>query len=498
MTDRARSALRRPAFAALCAIVLVGALMRLYLLWRWRPAFLGFPDTTIYFHDAAAGIHTTAMRVAGYGLFLRWLHTLRAHLTLTIAVQHLLGLAAGVLLFLAVRRSGVREWAGLVPAAVVILGGSEILLEHAPLTEALFIFLMSLFLYTAMRQQPGTRAVYGWSAFGGLVIGCASVVRLVALAVAPVALLVVLVAGGGTWRERAVRVALAAAVAAVPIGWYLHDQRAQSGIGGFTADGNFDLYGRVAPFADCHRFHPPAGTARLCITTPRSQRPGPNYWEFTINSPAVKAYAEPDESTPQKSENAQLAAFARAAILAQPLDYLEYVGRDLWRLVNPGSPSSPYRAIGNAGYGDGPQDLVNAYFTPAYDTIAMESVGAYYPGDGEVHRSIQPLLDYERLTRVTGIVFVLLLVLALAAPPLSPRGRIRYAAWLFLASALVMLIVPPLVAHYEYRFAIPAFGPLAAAAGIGLAGAVERRRRPRPQPASTAGSGAVAIGADGG
>jgi hypothetical protein len=467
--------LRRPAIAALWCIVAVGVALRLFLVWRWRPAFLGFPDSTMYIRDAHFGIYTTPLRASGYGLFLRLLHAIRPHLSFAIAVQHLLGLWSGLLLFFAVRRTRAAEWAGLVPAAVVILGGSEILLEHAPLTETLFIFLIDLSLYSIVRWvEDGLR----WFVAAGLALGIATVVRPVALPVLVAALVIGFFGIGGATRQRLLRLALTGVLAAIPIGWYLHDHQQATGIGGFASASNFDLYGRVAPFADCSKFHPSASLRRLCISVPVSQRPGPNYWEFTGSSPAVQVFGEPDESAPAKNENSQLASFAKEAVLGQPFTYVHYVARDLWRLVNPGASSSPYPAVGNGGYGDGPQQLADYYFNPQFNVIAMQLIAAYYPGDGAVHHSVHTLLSYERITRIDGVIFVLLLLLALPAPFLA-TGRARYGAVLFLATALLLLVVPPAVAHYEYRFAIPGFGPLAAAAGVGAAEIAQRVQRRR-------------------
>ena len=66
---------------------------------------------------------------------------------------------------------------------------------------------------------------------------------------------------------------------------------------------------------------------------------------------------------PKPGENAKLRSFAEAAILGQPLEYLEYVGRDLVRIVDPSFPSSPYGNTGPAavGYGNTPQSLTAYY-----------------------------------------------------------------------------------------------------------------------------------------
>lgn len=120
---RARAAARHPEMIALAVIFLLGLALRLYFMRQWRPALVGFPDSAIYIQDATTGVFNDPLRVGGYSEFLRLMHGLRPHLSFVIFVQHLLGLASGLLLFGAVGRAGFPRALGLVPAAVVMLGG---------------------------------------------------------------------------------------------------------------------------------------------------------------------------------------------------------------------------------------------------------------------------------------------------------------------------------------------------------------------------------------
>jgi 4-amino-4-deoxy-L-arabinose transferase-like glycosyltransferase len=463
--QRAQAAARKPEMIALAVIVLAGLVLRLYFLEQWRPALVGFPDTSIYVQDAQTGIFNDPLRVGGYSEFLRLMHSLRPHLSFAIFVQHLLGLLSGLLLFGAMRRAGLPRGLGLAPAAVVILGGSEIFLEHAPLTEAVFIFLVALALYAIVRAWRGG---WGWAVLAGLALGGATDVRSVGLVLLPVMTLTALFTGTGAWRRRLLCAALTLLAAAVPIGWYLKAHESSQGYGGFTGAGYFDLYARAAPFANCSKFHPPAGTAKLCIHISRSQRPGHDAWEFTAISPAVRAFGEPDVTVPKPGENSELRSFAEAAIIGQPLEYLEYVGRDLVRIVDPSFPSSPYGNQGQTamGYGNTPQMLIDSYFDTSHLYSLNPLLAAYYPGDGEVHKSISFLLDYERDTRIEGPLMALLLLLALLAPILT-KAQERRAALLFLSATTVLLAAPIFLSEYDYRFTVPAFGPLAATAAIG-------------------------------
>jgi hypothetical protein len=474
--QRAGIAGHLPETLALAAIVLLGLALRLYFMRQWRPALVGFPDTAIYIEDAITGVFNNPLRVGGYSEFLRLMHGIRPHLSFAIFVQHLLGLASGLLLFGAVRRAGLPFGLGLIPAAVVMLGGSELFVEHAALSEALFIFLVDLALYAIVRAWKGN---WAWALLAGLALGAAVDVRSVGLLLLVTMAAAALLLHAGAWRRGVLCGALILLASALPIGWYLKAHEESQGYGGFTGAGYFDMYARVAPFADCKKFHPPAGTSELCIDLPRSQRPGHDAWEFLGSSPAVQAFGEPDITVPKPGENSKLRAFAEAAILGQPLEYLEYVGRDLVRIVDPSFPSSPYGNKGptGTGYGNTPQSLTNYYFNTGDLPSIRPMIATYYPGDGEVHQSVAFLTDYERDTRIEGPLMALLLLLALAAPILTAASD-RRAALLLLAATLVLLAGPIFLSEYDYRFTIPAFGPLSATAAIGAL-ALGRRIQPR-------------------
>lgn len=459
--QRAASAARRPDMIALALLVLVGLILRLILIEQWRPGFVGFPDTTIYIEDARTGIFNDPLRVGGYSEFLRLMHGIRPHLSFAIFVQHMLGLASGLLLFGAVRRAGFPRGLGLAPAAVVILGGSELFVEHAPLTEAVFIFLVDLGLYALIRAWRGN---WLWAVLAGAALGASADVRTVGLILVVIAVPFAFLVLPGNWRFRLVRIAAALVAAALPIGGFLKAHEDAVGYGGFTGAGYFDLYARVAPFAECSKFHPPAGTRRLCINITRSKRPGHDVWEFTSISPAVQAYGEPDLTVPKPDENAELRAFAEAAIIGQPLDYFEAVGRDLIRIVDPSFSSSPY--VGNLGYGNTPESLVDYYFDTSNMVNIQRVVHEYYPTDGEVHGGIGFFRTYERDTRIEGPLMALLLLLSLLAPVLN-RGEKRRVSLLFLLVTVTLLAAPVFTSEYDYRFTIPAFGPLAATAALG-------------------------------
>ena len=104
-----------------------------------------------------------------------------------------------------------------------------------------------------------------------------------------------------------------------------------------SRNGDYHLYGRVAPFADCTKFTPPRGTEVLCETTPRSERPIADAYIFSYwHSPAVRTFGSPFDATPEAS--AKVGEFARAVDgRASPTTTCVEVGAGMLRYVAPES-----------------------------------------------------------------------------------------------------------------------------------------------------------------
>src|SRR5688500_8791039 len=142
---------RRLAVGGLLVLLLAGAIVRALFMFAWQPAFMGWPDAKSYIDVSQGDLFGNVLRPAGYPLFLRGLYEIAESIALVVIVNHLLGLASAVLLYLAVARAGGPRWLGLIPAGIVALGGDQMFLEHSPLTEAPFTFLISLGVYAASR-----------------------------------------------------------------------------------------------------------------------------------------------------------------------------------------------------------------------------------------------------------------------------------------------------------------------------------------------------------
>src|SRR6266540_4182550 len=142
----------------------------------------------------------------GYPLFLRPLLWL-GNLAVVAAIQHLLGLAMGVTIYLLLQRWGVRRWLAALAAAPVLLDAYQVQIEHNLMADTLLMaMLVAVVAVLTWRPRPGFVA----AAVAGLLLGAAVVVRLVGEPLVLVAILFVAVAGSGRWR----RLGLAATVAA--------------------------------------------------------------------------------------------------------------------------------------------------------------------------------------------------------------------------------------------------------------------------------------------
>ena len=466
--------------ATLVGLLSAGLLARVYFLLVWSPAITGYSDTGIYF-DGAVGplrrLWSDPIRVVGYSMFLRLLHGIAPHLILVSIVQHILGLCTALLFFLAVRRCGGPRGLGLAPVAIIALGGDQLFLEHAALSDSLFIFLLAAMLYCAVRASPRRAS---WAAVAGLCAGLGAWDREAGLAmIAVIALWLAFSLGRPTRRTLALG-ALSLAVSLTIIGAYAAWRHAASGKPGvLTSNSAWNLYGRVAPWADCTKFTPPPGTRSLCEATPVSRRRNPvtkakrlssEYYIYSPDSPAYRLFGPAYFVSKRPHAMRLLRSWSVAAILGQPLDYLHAVWLDTIRLLDPNHSS----------YGDYSADQMVAFMLGGFPANSgrnelVEFWGSrLYPDDPPPHRGdIAPLKEWERITRVDGAWMGILLALCLGGPWLL-SGRARSGMLLFGISALALLFFPIFVKGYDYRFVIPAFGPLFAAGALAAWGLVVR------------------------
>ena len=152
---------------------------------------------------------------------------------------------------------------------------------------------------------------------------------------------------------------------ALVIGAYVGVGAFDHGYAGFNDLAGFNAYGRVAQFADCEQFTPPEGTERLCETTPAADRQGPFFYQFSPESPKNRLGLAND---PESAE--VLGRWARAALLAQPLDYAKAVSKDLARYAVPNLGADRPMS------GTGPAQMAFGWTTPVQQAETREEIAA--------------------------------------------------------------------------------------------------------------------------
>jgi hypothetical protein len=452
-------------------VLAAGAIaVRAWLILGYGPAFLGFGDSHEYIDAAARGVFNDVQKPAGYPIFLAVVHQFSDSLTFTILVQHALGLATGLLLYKSVRRTGAPPWLGVLPAVIVLFGGTGLLLEHSLLADSLFTFLQALGVYAAVRAlfEPGLR----WPFLAGLAIGASFWVKTVGLSSVVLIPPLLLLAAPGAIRRRLLSATATGGAALLMIGGYAVVQAGVTGYWGYERQGAWNLYGRVATFVDCSRFTPPTGTRFLCPAEPLAHRQSQSFYQYARSAPAVRRFGGPAHAPGYA--NAMLQRFSIAAIEHEPLAYARAIAHGLSSYVS-----------GRPGEGYTPQSIREALLDPKGVRSIQPAVTRFYHSRGYegTASSIHTLARYESLTRIRGALLILLLLAAVSGPPLL-LGRVRAAAALFTLTALLSVTLAVAGNGYDARYAYPAFGPLAAGAALGawavaiaLRRATQRRRR---------------------
>lgn len=425
------------------------------------PTYLGFVDRLVPSPD----------RPVGYGAYLRVLSWATRSLELVSATQLALGLLTGLLAYVLLRRWGVSSWVATLATLPVLFDALQLMLEHAVLSDVLFGFLLMV----------GVAALAWWrtprlwtTAVAGLVLGAATLVRIVGEPTVVLAVLFLLLAAT-TWRTRLTHALVVVVAFVLPLtayaGWY----HQENGAFAITQASGRALYMRTTTFVDCADLALPAYERPLCPGEPLGDRFDPTWygWHDPNTVPSLRL---PPGVTAQEA----MRDFAVRAIRAQPLDYARVVVRDA---------ALPFRAVHRDDryeYSTAVKWDLSTYVdyrpTPGWTAPAFAAHGGAMP----VTR--HPLggwfARYGSWVHVPGPLLLALLVVALAglvARRTEARST-RPLAALLLALPLTLVLVPDATAEFVWRYQLPLVTMLPLSAALGWT----RLRLPRRQPGTTA------------
>jgi len=456
--------------------VLAGAVvLRVVAMLAFRPVIWFGGDSASYL---ATGLRLTLdpSRVGGYGFMLWVLRPLHS-LALVAAVQHLMGLAMGTLIYLLARRYGLPAWGAILAAVPVLFDAYELQLEHDIVPDIPFGFLVLIVLYLMLRS-PGERRP-AFAAVAAFLLGVSAIIWPVGLA-----LLAVLLAALLIRRASLVAVAAALLAGALPVAAYatLFDLHGHQ-FGLTRSDGVF-LWSRTMSFADCAVIKPPADEAILC--PPGGPRIASSLYIWDGNSPLLRM---PGGRFSART-NALALDFALRAIAAQPGGYLAAVAHDFALSFYWDRPVHPDTGIVDRyQFSDAATAWVPATMrTPGGGTVAGDQA-AYNGGRPAPTRAVQPfaswLVSYQRWAYLRGTLLGAILLGTLAVMIARRRARGAALPWAF---AVTILLVPPAITDFDLRYLVPAVPAACLAAALACAprtGDSESQRRWTMSPAAT-------------
>ena len=467
----------------LFGLVLVAALvLRILVALAFRPIMWFGGDSASYLATGLRLIPDPA-RVGGYGFMLWVLRPLHSF-ALVGAVQHLMGLAMGVLIYLLARRYGLPAWAATLATVPVLFDAYELQLESDALPDVPFAFLVVLALYLLLRS-PGERRPARTTA-AAFLLGVSALLWPVGLVLLGVLLAVLLIAllirRAGLVTVLAALLAGALPVAAYSAWFSIHRHQFS-----LTRSDGVYLWSRTMSFANCAVIKPPPGDLVLCPPPGRegAARMASSLYIWDGNSPLLRL---PGGRFSAQTNRLAL-RFALRAIAAQPGDYAAAVGHDFALSFFWDRPVHPDAGIVDRyQFADAATAWVPASMrTPGGGTVAGDQAaynGGRHPAPT---RAVPPyaswMVHYQRYVYLPGTLLGVILLAGLAGMAVRRQVRGPGLPWAF---AVTILLVPPLIADFDLRYLVPAVPVACLAAALAFApGAGQRRWTTSPAATAT-------------
>jgi hypothetical protein len=474
---RARAVARRhwPALILLAA----GLLLRVAAELAYRPA-LFFVDSVRYLYNA------DGMDPVGYKAPLRALLFIGNFDTVT-AVQHLLGLAMAVVIYLLLIRRGVNRWLAALAIAPVLLDAYQVQIEQMIMPDVWFESLIVAGLAILLwRPTAGWRRVVA----AGIVLGTSATVAQVGEALILPAVIYVLAAGGG-WRQAVGKAAAMCAAFALPIVAYCSGSYALTGDFFLSHSGVTSLYGRLAAAADCATLKLPSGERGMCPDAAQAAH-GPDWLEYNNGSPIRPYYS----NLPRGEADSMISDFSHRVLSQQPLRVAGAYGRDVVKI---------FALTRDGQQGDTPISRWQfqtryTYFPPWTSEAVVQTATARFGGGSPA--VWRPAASFLRSYQLDGgytpgpLLLVLVVaglagsVVAVVRRRLDPRARGLAMACLGFFGAGAFLTLASDVFEFSWRYQLPGLVTLVPAGVLGISLLV----RARTGAASRAPDGRAAAG----
>ncbi len=389
-------------------------------------------------------------------------------------IQHVLGVAIAILTYTVLIRRGAWRWLAALGTAPILLDAYQIYIEHMIMSDTLFEALLAgAFAALVWHRRPGPITI----SIAGLCLGAASTVRAVGTPLFVIFLLYVLIVMP-KWSFKAVGAALVTLTFLAPVlGYELYASVVGDRFDATNTTAT-SLYARAATFVDCSTLKVPADLRQLCPAEPLGNRPSPEFYAHTLDSPAYHVTLPPGVTLQQMEIQ-----FAKAAMTQQPLRLTGAVLRDAARLFtwnhdnlsNPDAPTERWRF--QATYPVYPQ---------AVYLSTVEKVGAHY-GDGPPRLNVG-VASFMRVYQLNvgftpGPLMAFFLIAGLIGGlwrGASKGAPARGPALLYLIGAVTVLGAADFY-EFTWRYQLPALVLIPPAGILGIM-AFTWRRPPEPFP----------------
>jgi hypothetical protein len=508
---------RRPSFAALAALsigairrhwlasalVAAGLALRVLVEMAYHPAIV-YIDSLKYLYGRWPGSDPVAYKIP-----LRMILTVGDLGTVTV-IQHLLGLATAVAIYVVMIRRGLPRWLGALAMAPVLLDGYQLQTEQMIMPdvwfEALIVAGLAVLLWD---PKPRMRMLLIGTAILGVSTGMRQAGEILI-----VPALIFAVALGGGWRKILASAAVVTVAFIGAVGLYMSASAELTGHFYISESDNSLTYGRMAAVANCATLQIPSYARPLCPTKAQ-QAEGADWLDHNVGSP-LKIYETNYGllGSPDGSFISLIKTFNKAVEHQQPTRVLSAIARDsvklfaLTRTTSPGDTPiwrwqfqthfpvyPPYVEVKN---GLIVVSLAQSGLSPVTDQPlgpALEPLKSAYGGAPQVDVPIAAFLrHYQRGGGYTPGPLLALCVLAgligsaavFARRRLTPaRSQLVLACLLFFSAAITVLAISDAF-EFTWRYQLPALVtlPPAGALGIGVLIAFARKSR-RPASADT-------------
>lgn len=474
------------------ALVTAGLVLRILTQMAYHPAIV-YIDSLKYLYDAWPGSDPV-----GYKIPLRLILAV-GDLGTVAAVQHLLGLAIAITLYVVLIRRGIPRWLGALAIAPVLLDGYQLQAEHMIMPdvwfEAMIVAGLAVLLWN---PKPNLRMIV----IGSALLGASTGIRQ-AGEILIVPALIFAVALGGGWRKVAKNSVAVGGAFVIAVVLYLGASYQLTGHFWISRSSTSLTYGRMAAVADCATLKLPAVEQSLC-PTPAQQAMGPDWLDHNVKSPlrnlgpglppslighTSKLVRNFDKSVERQQPLRVVTGILRDSVKLFALSRVTSPGdTPIWRWQFQGNfPSyQPWIYVQNNG--------IYLNFPPA-SSKPLQKLNPAFGGAPQVDK---PIADFLRSYQLgggytPGPLFALFVLLGLAGSlfvfarrRLTPaRSQLILGCVLFFSTAVAVLAISD-VFEFTWRYQLPALVtlPPAGALGIGVLIAFARKSR-RPQAADT-------------